>query len=127
MASGSQVWRMNWPDFDITAASSEHDATRSTRWLISPLTAFSLISRMLKVWPAPKKRTITPQIRPTSPTRLVMKALRAASEFGFSSHQCPMSANEHRPTSSQHVSSWSVFSLMISPSIDAVKSDRNAK
>ena len=25
MASGSQVWRMNWPDFDITAASSEHD------------------------------------------------------------------------------------------------------
>ena len=26
MASGSQVWRMNWPDFDITAAISEHDA-----------------------------------------------------------------------------------------------------
>ena len=26
MASGSQVWRMNWPDFDMTAAISEHDA-----------------------------------------------------------------------------------------------------
>ena len=97
MASGSHTWRMNWPDFDMTAAISEHEATSSTRWLISPLTAISLISRMLKVWPAPKKRMITPQIRPTSPTRLVMKALRAASEFGFSSHQWPMSANEQRP------------------------------
>ena len=37
MASGSQVWRMNWPDFDITAAIRQHDATSSTRWLISPL------------------------------------------------------------------------------------------
>ena len=52
---------------------------------------------MSKVCPAPKNRMITPQMRPTSPTRLVMKALRAASEFGFSSHQCPMSANEQRP------------------------------
>ncbi len=87
MASGSQVCRTNWPDFDITAAISEHDPTRSTRWLISPLTAISLMVRMSKVWPAPKNRTITPQISPTSPTRLVMKAFRAASEFGFSSHQ----------------------------------------
>ena len=126
MASGSHTWRMNWPDFDITAAINEQEATSSTRWLISPLTAFSLISRMLKE-PAAKKRMITPQIRPTSPTRLVMNALSAASEFGFSSHQCPMSANEHRPTSSQHVSSWRVLSLMISPSIEAVNSDRNAK
>ena len=70
---------------------------------------------------------ITPQIRPTSPTRLVMNALRAASEFGFSSHQWPMSTNEQRPTSSQHVRSWSVLSLMTSPSIEAVNSDRNAK
>ena len=52
---------------------------------------------MSKVCPEPKNRMITPQIRPTSPTRLVMKALRAASEFGFSSHQCPISANEQRP------------------------------
>ena len=127
MASGSHVWRMNWPDLDITAARSEQDATSSTRWLISPLTAISLISRMLKVCPAPKKRMITPQIRPTSPTRLVMKALSAASEFGFSSHQCPMSTNEHRPTSSQQVRSWRVFSLMISPSIEAVNRERKAK
>ena len=97
MASGSQVWRMNWPDFDITAASSEHAATSRTRWLISPLTAISLIFTMSNVWPAPKNRMITPQMRPTSPTRLVMKALRAASEFGFSSHQWPISAKEQRP------------------------------
>ena len=127
MASGSHVWSTNWPDFDMTAAISEHDATSSTRWLISPLTAISLIVRMSKVCPEPKNRMITPQIRPTSPTRLVMKALRAASEFGFSSHQCPISAKEHRPTSSQHVSSWMVLSLMIRPSIDALNSDRNAK
>ena len=82
---------------------------------------------MSKVWPAAKNRMMTPQMRPTSPTRLVMNALSAASEFGFSSHQCPMSANEQSPTSSQQVRSWSVLSLMISPSIDAVKSDRNAK
>ena len=82
---------------------------------------------MSKLCPAPKNRMITPQIRPTSPTRFVMNALRAASEFGFSSHQWPIRANEQSPTSSQQVRSWSVFSLMISPSIDAVNSDRNAK
>ena len=82
---------------------------------------------MSKVCPDPKNRMITPQIRPTSPTRFVMNALRAASEFGFSSHQCPISAKEQRPTSSQHISSWMVLWLMIRPSIDALKSDRNAK
>ena len=48
--------------------------------------------------------------RPTSPTRLVRKALRAASEFGFSSHQWPMSTNEQTPTSSQPTIICSVFS-----------------
>jgi hypothetical protein len=38
-----------------------------------------------------------------------------------------MSANEHKPTSSQQVRSMRVFSDMISPSIEAVNSDRNAK
>ena len=37
MASGSQVCRMNWPDFDMTAAIRQHDATRSVLWLIRPV------------------------------------------------------------------------------------------
>ena len=31
MASGSQVCRMNWPDFDMTAAIRQHEATSSRR------------------------------------------------------------------------------------------------
>ena len=127
IASGSQVCRMNWPDLDMTAAIREQAPTRSTRWLISPFRARSLMVRMSKVWPAPKNRMITPQISPMSPTRLVRNALRAASELGFSSHQCPMSAKEHRPTSSQQVRSCTVLWLMIRPSIDALKSERKAK
>ena len=33
MASGSQVWRMNWPDLDMTAAIRQHDAMSSAVWL----------------------------------------------------------------------------------------------
>jgi hypothetical protein len=63
----------------------------------------------------------TPQIRPMSPVRVVRKALMAASELGFSSHQCPMSMKEQSPTSSHPTSSWSVLSATTSRSIDAVK------
>ena len=31
MASGSQVWRMNWPDFDITAAIRRAATRRAAR------------------------------------------------------------------------------------------------
>src|ERR687897_604816 len=99
MASGSQVCRMNWPDLDMTAAMSEHDATSSARWLMSPLTAPALISTMSKVWPAAKYRVITP----------------------------PISTKEQTPTSSQHTMSCRVLLAMTRPSIDAVNSDRNAK
>ena len=64
---------------------------------------------------------ITPQISPMSPVRVVRNAFRAASELGFSSHQCPISMNEQRPTSSQPTSSSSVLSATTSKSIDAVK------
>src|ERR671912_2032004 len=127
MASGSQVCRMNWPDLDMTAAMSEHDATSSARWLMSPLTAPALISTMSKVWPAAKYRVITPTIRPMSPTRLVMNALSAASLLAFSSHQWPMSTKEQTPTSSHITMSWSVVLAMTRPSIDAVNRERKAK
>ncbi len=65
-------------------------------------------------------------IRPMSPTRLVMNALSAASEFGFSSHQCPMSAKEQTPTNSHPTIIWSVFSASTKKSIDAVNNARNA-
>jgi len=86
IASGSHVCRMNWPDFDMTAAVREHAATSSSRWATSPAFAIWLISRMSKL-PVAQKSVIMPTMRPTSPTRLVRKALSAASEFGFSSHQ----------------------------------------
>ena len=55
-----------------------------------------------------------------SPVRVVRNALSAASELGFSSHQCPISMNEHRPTSSHPTSICSVLSATTSSSIDAV-------
>ena len=52
---------------------------------------------MSKVWPASQKVMAMPMSRPMSPVRVVKNALRAASEFGLSSHQWPMSMNEHTP------------------------------
>src|SRR5918994_4468283 len=123
MASGNQVWRMNWPDFDITAASSASEATSSVVWLMSPATAWLLMSTIENVPPAAQNRMITPQISQTSPTRLVRNALRAASLLGFSSHQWPIRTKEQTPTNSHRHSSWSVVLLMISPSIEAVNSE----
>ena len=46
---------------------------------------------------------ITPVSNPMSPVRVVRNAFSAASLFGFSSHQWPISMNEHKPTSSQPI------------------------
>ena len=62
-----------------------------------------------------------------SPVRVVKNALRAASEFGCSSHQCPISANEQRPMISQPSSSWMVFSATTRLSIPAVNRPMKAK
>ncbi len=94
-------------------------------WLTEPERAASLTATMLND-PVPvarstrKKVMITPIMRPTSPVLVVKNALSAASEFGCSSHQCPISMNEQRPTSSQPTSSISVLSATTSRSIDAV-------
>ena len=82
---------------------------------------------MSKLRPAAKKRVMMPSIRPTSPVRVVMKALMAALELTPSSHQWPMSMNEHRPTSSQPISSWRVLSATTSRSMEAVNRERAAK
>jgi hypothetical protein len=105
---------------------SATEVTSRNVWLTFPDSAAVLTATMLND-PVPVARwtrknvMITPIIRPTSPVRVVRKALSAASEFGFSSHQCPMSMNEHRPTSSHPTSSSNVLSATTSKSIDAVK------
>ena len=105
MASGSQVCSTNWPDLDMTAASRHAEAATSAVWLTSPATMRELTVRVSKAPPAAKNRMLMPTSRPTSPTRLVRKALRAASELALASHQWPMSTNEHTPTSSSPRSS----------------------
>ena len=127
MASGSQVWRMNWPDLDITAASRHSDATTSAVWLTSPVLMRSLRVSVSKVPPAAKNRIDTPTSSPMSPTRLVKKALRAASEFSLCSHQWPISTNEHTPTSSQPTIICSRLSLRTKNSMAAVNRLRNEK
>ncbi len=87
--------------------------------------AQALILSMLNE-PAPQKTTMMPISRPTSPVRLVKNALRAASEFVLSSHQCPISMNEQRPMISQPRSSWIVFSATTSVSMPAVNRERKA-
>jgi hypothetical protein len=76
---------------------------------------------MLKVCPAAKNVTMMPIMSPMSPVRVVRNALIAAFEFAGSSHQWPMSMNEHSPTSSQPTRSCSVFEATTRVSIDAVK------
>ena len=81
-------------DFDMTAAVKHNEAIRRVVCPISLLMAATLISTMLHD-PADQKSIIIPTKSPISPTRLVKNAFRAASEFGFSSHQWPINAKEH--------------------------------
>ena len=60
--------------------------------------------------PAPKNRIADADEQADVAVRVVKNAFRAASEFFFSSHQCPISMNEQRPMISQPRSSWMVFS-----------------
>ena len=68
---------------------------------------------------APKNRIDVPTSSPTSPTRTVKNALRAARALGSSSHQCPISMNEQRPMISQPRISWTMFSARTITSIPA--------
>ena len=111
---------------DITAAVRHTAAASVTVWVMLPLMAASFTPMTSKV-PAPKNRIDTPTMSPMSPTRLVRKALRAASELSFSSHQWPMSTNEHTPTSSQPTSIWMVVEAVTKNSIDAVNRLKKAK
>src|SRR5206468_5510622 len=97
-------------------------ATSMRPWSAWGLSAYALMPPMSNVFAA-KKQTMMPIIKPTSPVRVVRNAFNAASEFGFSSHQWPMSMYEQRPTSSQPMSSWSRLLDTTSSSIDAENSE----
>jgi hypothetical protein len=120
MASGSQVWSGNCADLPITAISRAAAAATSAVRPISPAIAISLIWAMSKLRSAAKNRIEMPTSRPMSPVRVVRNALRAAFEFGFSSHQWPMSMNEHRPISSQPNSAPSVVEAVTSTNMPVV-------
>ena len=61
---------------------------------------------------------------PTSPTRLTMNALLAASQLGFSSYQKPIRRYEQTPTSSQKMKIMKTLAEATSPSIEKQNSDR---
>ena len=61
---------------------------------------------------------------PTSPTRLTMNALLAASQLTFSSYQKPISKYEQTPTSSQKMKIMKTLAEATRPSIEKQKSDR---
>src|SRR3990167_6123740 len=110
MASGNQVCSGNWPDFPITPINKHNAQTNSKPCETLELSATSLSCTIPKP-PLPvacliiKNAITTPIIKPISPVRVVKNAFRAADELECSSHQCPISINEHNPTSSQPISS----------------------
>ena len=66
----------------------------------------------------------SPTSIPTSPIRLTMNALLAASQLIFSSYQKPISRYEQTPTSSQKMKIMKTFDEATSPSIEKQKSER---
>src|SRR3954451_6194710 len=127
MASGSHVCSGNCADLPTTAHSSATEAAIRMLCEMSPDSAAWFVSAMLKLPPAAKNRIEMPTSRPMSPVRVVKNALRAASEFGCSSHQCPMSMNEHRPIASHPNSAMSVVLAVTSTYMPVVNSDSAAK
>ena len=77
--------------------------------------------------PVAKISVKIPNRKGMSPVLVVMKALMPASEFSFSSHQCPTSRYEQMPTSSHPTRSWMRSPAMTRFSIEPVNSESAAK
>jgi hypothetical protein len=71
--------------------------------------------------------TAVPTSSPTSPTRTVKNALSADRALASSSHQCPISMNEHRPMISQPRISITMLGARAMMSMPDEKSVRAAK
>ena len=125
MASGSHTWSGNCADLPIVPPKSRIAAPATSALDNSWLFTSSLIAVMLDVVnPVAKINAKMPNMNGTSPIRVVMNALIAASEFCFSSYQCPISRYEHTPMTSHPISSWIRFGAMTTLSMAAVNSDR---
>ena len=86
IASGSQTWSGNWADFPMAPPNRRKAATVSVPAAISWCSTAWVMAGMFAV-PAATVSTKMPNMKGTSPMRVVMNALMEASEFSFSSHQ----------------------------------------
>jgi hypothetical protein len=97
IASGSQTWRGNWALLPIAPAKTSSATTISGivsdwfGWIIQ-----SIEARMSRVAPSGRFEVLTkmamiPSAKPTSPTRLTMKAFLAARAADRLRYQKPMS------------------------------------
>ena len=110
------------PQKSTLCEASPESAHPEIAWIEKPFEPLATAQSL-----APKKMIAVPTNSPTSPTRTVKNALSAAVELAFSSHQCPMSMNEHRPMISQPRINWIMFSARTITSMPAEKSVRLAK
>ena len=110
----------------MQAMNSATAATSSTVWLVDASLAHSCRPRMVKVPEAPNMIAV-PTNMPMSPTRTVRNALTAARAFASSSHQCPISRNEHKPMISQPRMSCTMFSASTIVNMPALNSVIEAK
>ena len=110
IASGSQVCSGNWPLLPMAAMNKANAATKMTVEFGSPDSAQAEIPRIenpdrprfvVVQSLAAKNSMLMPTSKPTSPVRTVKNAFSAARLLAPSSHQWPMSMNEHRPMISQ--------------------------
>ena len=90
MASGSHTCSGNCADLPIAPPNSSRAPAVRRNCGISPCSASSVMCPMFVSNPAATVRTKMPNRNGMSPVRVVMKALIEASEFVFSSHQCPI-------------------------------------
>ncbi len=126
MASGNHVCSGNWPLLPMHAQNSAIEVHSKTVWPVDGSTAHSLSPRIENV-PAAPNMIAVPTKRPMSPTRTVRNAFSAARLLASSSHQCPISRNEHRPMISQPRINWTMFSASTIVNMPALNSVRDAK
>src|SRR6266478_666775 len=125
MASGSQTCRGTWADLPIAPQNSRIAAQVSVPRATPPDATTDVMWAMLNE-PAAQNSTKMPNMKPTSPMRVVMNAFMAAFELARSSCQWPMRRYEATPTPSQPISICIRLLAMTRLSIEPVNSDRQA-
>ena len=127
MASGSQVCSGNWPLLPMIPMNRQIDAGEQQVVLGAAAERVACWCRRSPNEPTAKKSDDHADHQPDVAGAGREERLDGGAELARSSHQCPISMNEQRPTSSQPTSSWRVLSATTSVSIDAVNRLRHAK